>query len=96
MFKEYLASLGLEDTEFMLFSEDELNHYLTIFWWNARKKKSKEYTTSSMETIRYSLNRALIKYGHNYGITHKNSLKYCRFGEIKSSSWRVCITHLNL
>ena len=76
IFKEYLASLGLEDTDFMLFSEAELDHYLTSFWWNARTKKGSEYTASSMETICYSLNRALMKYGHNFDITHKNSTSF--------------------
>ena len=78
IFKEYLSSLGLEDTDFMSFTKDELDHYLTSFWWNACTKKGTEYTASSMETIRYSLNRALIKYGHNYDITHKNSTSFMR------------------
>ena len=76
IFKEHLGSLGLEDTEFMLFSKDELDHYLTTFWWNAHTKKGLEYSASSMETIIYSLNRALMRYGHNYDITHKNSTSF--------------------
>ena len=56
IFKEYLTSLGLEDNDFFHFTEDELDHYLTTFWWNARTQKGDEYTASSMETIRYSLN----------------------------------------
>ena len=31
-----------------------------------------------METTRYSLNRALVNYGHNFDITHKNSLSFKR------------------
>ena len=76
IFKEYLSSLGLEDTDFFTFTEDELDHYLTTFWWNARTKKGGEYTASSMETIRYSINRALTRYGHNFDITHKNSTSF--------------------
>ena len=76
IFKEYLTSLGLEDTDFFRFTEDELDHYLTTFWWNARSQKGEEYSASSMETIRYSLNRALLKFGHNYDITHKNSISF--------------------
>ena len=38
IFKEYLASLGLENTDFFTFTEDELDHYLMTFWWNAHKK----------------------------------------------------------
>ena len=78
IFKEYLASLGLENTDFFTFTEDELDHYLTTFWWNARKQDGSEYTASSMETIRYSLNRSLVSYGHNFDITHKNSLSFKR------------------
>ena len=66
MFKEYLSSLGLEDTDFFHYTEDELDHYLTTFWRNACTKKGTEYTASSMETTHYSLNRALINFGHNF------------------------------
>ena len=76
IFRDYLASLGLDDTDFFMFTEDELDHYLTSFWWNARTKKGTEYTTSSMETIRYSLNRAVVHFGHDYDITHKNSSSF--------------------
>ena len=76
IFREYLHSLGLEDTDFFTFTEDELDFYLTSFWWNAHTKKGEEYTASSMDTIRYSLNRALNNYGHNYDITHKNSISF--------------------
>ena len=71
-----MASLGLEDTDFFCFTEDELDHYLTTFWWNACTQKGQEYTASSMETIRYYLNRALHNAGHNYDITHKNSISF--------------------
>ena len=44
IFKDYLSSLGLEDTDFMLFSEDKLVHYLTSFLRNAyTKKRSRLY-----------------------------------------------------
>ena len=78
IFQDYLAFLGLEDTDFFTFTEAELDHYLTSFWWNARTKKGGEYTASSMETRRYSINRALTRYGHNFDITHKNSTSFCK------------------
>ena len=78
IFKDYLASLGLEDTDFFTYTEAELNHYLTSFWWNARTKKGGEYSASSMETIRYSINQALVRHGHNFDITHKNSMSFRR------------------
>ena len=76
IFRDYLSSLGLEDTDFFNYTEDELDHYLTTFWWNARTKKGSEYTASSMETIRYSLNRALTNFGHNFDITHRNTVSF--------------------
>ena len=76
IFKTYLQSLGLDDVDFFKFTEPKLDHYLTTFWWNARTKKGGEYTASSMETIRYSLNPALMKIGHNYDITSKHSLSF--------------------
>ena len=78
IFTDYLCSLGLEKPDFFTFTEDELDHYLTSFWWNARTKKGTEYMASSMETIRYSLNRALIHHGHNFDITHKNCLSFSK------------------
>ena len=54
-----------------------MDHYLTSFWWNAHTKTGTEYSASSMETIRYSNNRALTRYGHNFDITHKNSASFC-------------------
>ena len=76
IFNDYLNALGLENPDFFTFTEAELDHYLTSFWWNARTKKGSEYTASSIETIRYSLNRALMHHGHNYDITHKNCLSF--------------------
>ena len=76
IFKEYLGSLGLEDTDCFHYTEDELDHYLTTFWWNARTQKGAEYCASSMETICHSLNRALVNFGHNFDITHKNSSSF--------------------
>ena len=48
IFKHYLNSLGLEDTDFFLFTEDELDHYLTTFWWNAHTQKGEEYSASQV------------------------------------------------
>ena len=76
IFKEYLQQIGVQDTNFFLFTEEELDKHLSTFWWNARTRKGTNYTASSIETIRYSINRALQRYGHNYDITSKNSLSF--------------------
>ena len=78
IFKEYLQNLGLEDVDFFKFTEDELDHYLRTFWFNVRQKNGKRYSCSSLETLRYGLNRALKRYGHNFDITSKASLSFIK------------------
>ena len=70
-FKDYLQNIGLEDTDFYHFTESELDHYLRTFWFNACQKNGKRYSCSSLETIRYGLNRSLKRSGHNFDITSK-------------------------
>ena len=70
-FKNYLAEIGLEDMNFFTFTEAKLDRHLTTFWFNARTKNGENYSASSLDTIRYGLNRALKKYGHSYDITKK-------------------------
>ena len=74
IFKEYLQSLGLEDADFYKFMEPELDHYLRSFWFNIRTKKGERYSSSSLEIIRYGLNRALKCYRHNLDITKRESI----------------------
>ena len=69
-FTEFLSQIGVEDTNFFDYTEQELNKYLKMFWFNARTKTThQEYHASSLETIRYGLNRTLKKYGHAFDIT---------------------------
>ena len=53
-------------------------HYLQTFWFNARTKKGSHYTSSSLETIRFGLNRCLKKFGHNYDITKKECISFTK------------------
>ena len=76
IFKAYLSQLGVENTDFFSYTEQELDEYLSTFWWNARTQKGNEYTASSMETIRYSLNRALQRFRHNFDITSKKGVSF--------------------
>ena len=78
LFKDYLTSLGLEDVNFYRFTEAELDHYLRSFWLNITTKTGECYTSSSLETIHYGLNRALKRFGHNFDITKRESISFTR------------------
>ena len=71
-FKLYLKSIGLQDTNFFDFSEDELDRHLVTWYFNARTKSKEHYTTGSFTTLRYGLNRALKKQGRNLTSHAKN------------------------
>ena len=75
-FKDYLEHIGVENTDFFTYTEAKLDGHLSTFWFNARKKNGDHYNASSMETMRYGLNRALKRYGHNNDITKKSSISF--------------------
>ena len=54
---------------FFNFTERELDQWLTKFYFNICKVDRDYYTTGSLNTIRYGINRALKKFGHNFDIT---------------------------
>ena len=70
-FKSYLVETGVQDTNFFNFTESELDGHFKTFWFNARTKDGDHYSASSLDTIRYGLNRALKKFGHSYDITKR-------------------------
>lgn len=70
-FKEYLKETGEDDINFFEFSEEKLDKHLAKFWFAARTKDRQKYKSGSLETIRYSLNRALKRYGHKFDITKR-------------------------
>jgi hypothetical protein len=70
LFKQYLAEIG-EDLNFCEFNEEKLDKHLAKFWFPARTKNGQKYKIGSLETIRYSLNRVLKRYGHKFDITKR-------------------------
>jgi hypothetical protein len=70
IFKEYFIQIGEEDN-FYEFSEEKLDKHLAKFWFAARTKDGHKYKVGSLQTIRYSLNRALKSFGHKFDITKR-------------------------
>ena len=68
IFKEYFIQIGEEDN-FYEFSEEKLDKHLAKFWFAERTKDGLKYKVGSLQTIRYSLNRALKSFGHKFDIT---------------------------
>ena len=75
-FKSYLKSINVEDTNFFVFTESELDKHLATFWWNARTNKGEKYKASSLDTLCHGLKRALKEYGQEFDITDKKSLSF--------------------
>lgn len=71
-FKAYLEEIGEENTDFFTYTEEELDRHLSKFYFSARKENDGDmYKISSLESLRYGLNRALKKYGHKFDITKR-------------------------
>ena len=45
-FKAYLEQINVENTDFFVFNEEELDGHLATFWWNARTKTGEKYKAS--------------------------------------------------
>lgn len=75
-FTLYLKSIGLENTNFFEFSEDELDRHLVTWYFNAQTKNKEHYTTGSLTTLRYGLNRALKKAGKKFDITKRECTQF--------------------
>ena len=69
--KLFLAANKVENTNFFEYSDEDLDCWLAKFYWGARTEKGEKYSSSTMHTIRYGLNRALQKAGKTYDITKK-------------------------
>lgn len=89
-FKAYLSSVGVKDTDFFTFTEEELDKFLCIFWFNARKRDGSHYSASSMETMRYGLSRAWRRYRHNYDITKRESISFLKSIDAYEDSQKKC------
>lgn len=71
-FVAFLEETGVEDTDFFNYTDEELDSQLSSFWFSARKEKDGEmYKISSLENMRYSLNRAIKRKGRKLDITKR-------------------------
>lgn len=74
MFLEFCDIMQIDINELKQKSDTELDDLLTKFYFACKKKDGSEYTSSSLSTIRYSLNRSMTKIiGRNVDIV-KNSI----------------------
>ena len=74
-FQQFLK-FNKKDEDFFNFTEPELDEWLAKFYLGTRTEKGEFYTSGSLHTIRYGLNRALQQFGHNFDITDKKSLSF--------------------
>ena len=74
-FKMYLQ-FNEKDTDFFNFEEPELDEWLGKFYLGTRTEKGEYYSSGSLHTLRYGLNRALQQFGHAFDITDKKSSSF--------------------
>ena len=67
MFLEY----NKHETNFFGFTEPELDQWLGKFCLDTRTEKGDYYSSGSLHTLHYGINRALKEYGHEFNITDK-------------------------
>ena len=65
-----------QDTDFFNFTEGDLDEWLAKFYSGTRTEKGDFYSSGSLHTLRYGLNRALEQFGHTFDITDKKSLVF--------------------
>ena len=68
-FRQFLSESGANSVEYHLFKEQELDDWLSKFWFGARTANNKLYTVNSLKSFRYGLKCHLQKVGHTYHIT---------------------------
>ena len=74
-FKLFLE-FNKQPTDFFVYTEPELDTWLSKFYIGTRTEKGEYYSSGSMHTMRYGLNRALQAYGHNFDITDKKCMSF--------------------
>ena len=74
-FKLFLK-FNQQDTDFFNYNEPQLDEWLGKFYLGTRTEKGDYYTSGSLHTLRYGLNRALQDFGHKFDITDR---KYTSF-----------------
>ena len=65
------------ETDFFTFDEPELNEWLGKFYLGTHTEKGELYSSGSLHTLRYGLNRALQQFGHTFDIIDKKSCSFC-------------------
>ena len=85
-----MTQCGEVNLEYWSYEEPELDNYLSKFWFGARKNPDSDYesdkdypecqnlmySSNTMKSFRYLLNRILKQKGHEYDIMNKNSLLF--------------------
>ena len=74
-FKQFLQ-FNQKDPDFFNYTEQELDEWLAKFYIGTHTVKGEYYTSGSLHTIRYGLNRALQEFGHLYDITDKKNRSF--------------------
>ena len=74
-FKDFLRETGAVSVEYTLYSERELDKYLTKFWFGARMEKNEYYQVNTLPSFRYGLSRILKNFGHELDITKSPSFQ---------------------
>ena len=74
-FKQFLE-FNKKDPDFFHYTEQELDEWLAKFYIGTRTVKCDYYTSGSLHTIRYGLNRALQEFGHLFNITDKKNTSF--------------------
>ena len=60
-----------QDTDFFNYTETQLDEWLGKFYLGTRTEKGEYYSSGSLHTLRYGLNRSLQQFGHQFDITNK-------------------------
>ena len=74
-FCEYLSLQECDNTRFWEFTKEDLDHYLSLFWFATRQNKideatqeCKKYKVQTIKTMQYTLNRVLREHGNAFDI----------------------------
>lgn len=99
IFREYLKEKGV-GCDFETFSDAELDHFLCTFYFDARQKNGDYYKISSLENVRFGLNRYLKGPPFNRDIDLKDGCSFKKSNESFKSACRElkekgkgCIDH---
>ena len=72
-FQSYLEYMGETDVNYMEYSVEKLNKYLSTFWFSVRTDSGDLYCLKTLEGLRYSINRLLKRKGAQFDICSRAS-----------------------